>query len=446
MRTDQTFHHAPAATRRGRRQVRRAMGMAGVLIAVAAALVGSVPAQAAEIVVVDTWDHPADLHDLATDSLGQTFDVPAGAEPVDTVGGAFATYGGTTSGVTLTLRAAGPAGAVVGTEVFENLRDNAWVELTLDAPLEPGSYYLEATDPVGLVAWWSNTADLYSAGSAQLNGAAVAGDRTILVRKTMPTPPASAVVDIAHRGASAAAPENTVAAIERAVDQRAGFVEVDVQRTADGELVILHDTMLARTTNVEAVFPERAPWNVADFTLAEIKQLDAGSWFSADFAGEPIPTLREVVEALGPRTGLLLELKRPDLYPGIEAQIHEELSSVRGYLNRTLRTGRLVVQSFDVDSMRTYHELAPAVPIGLLHSSPPAQDELLEASTWADQINVAFTVTDRRLVDRIHALGMTISVWTLDTEQLMRQFLGLGVDGIITDHPDLLREILNRTA
>lgn len=442
MRTDQTFHHRFSA--RGPRRGRRAMGAVGVLIVMVAAFVGAAPARAAEIVVVDTWDHPADLHDPATTSLGQTFDVPAGAAAVDTVGGAFATYGGTTSGVTLTLRASGPAGAVVGTEVFTNLRDNAWVELILDAPLEPGSYYLEASDPVGLVAWWSNTADLYAAGSAQLNGAAVAGDRTILVRKTMPAPPLSAVVDIAHRGASAAAPENTVAAVERAVEQRAGFVEVDVQRTADGELVILHDTTLARTTNVEALFPDRAPWNVADFTLAEIEQLDAGSWFSPDFAGEPIPTLREVVDALGPRTGLLLELKRPDLYPGIEARIHAELSAVRGYLNRSLRTGRLVVQSFDAGSMRTYHELAPEVPIGLLYSSPPRQDELLEASTWVDQVNMAFTVTDRRLVDRIHALGMTISVWTLDTEQLMRQFLGLGVDGIITDHPDLLREILNR--
>ncbi|SEE27788.1 glycerophosphodiester phosphodiesterase [Jiangella alba] len=441
MPSDQTFHHAPAVTRVGRRRVRR---VTGVLVAMAVAFVGAAPAQAAEIVVVDTWDYPADLHDPATTSLGQTFDVPAGAAPVDTVGGVFATYGSTTSGVTLTLRAAGPGGAIVGTEVFVNLTDNAWVELTLDAPLEPGSYSLEATDPVGPVAWWSNTADLYAAGSAQLDGAAVAGDRTILVRKTMPAPPASAVVDIAHRGASGVAPENTVAAVERAVEQRAGFVEVDVQRTADGELVVLHDTMLARTTNAEAVFPDRAPWNVADFTLAEIRQLDAGSWFSADFAGEPIPTLREVVDALGPRTGLLLELKRPDLYPGIEAQIHAELSAVRGYLNRSLRTGRLVVQSFDAASMRTYHEVAPEVPIGLLYSSPPTHDELLAASVWVDQINMAFTVTDRRLVDRIHALGLTVSVWTLDTEQLMRQFLDLGVDGIITDHPDLLRDILNR--
>lgn len=255
--------------------------------------------------------------------------------------------------------------------------------------------------------------------------------------------PAPDVIDVAHRGSSGIAPENTVAAVAYAVQQRASFVEVDVQRSADGELVIIHDTTLERTTNVEEVFPDRAPWNVGDFTLAEIRQLDAGSWFSPDFAGEPVPTLREVVEALGPRTGFLLELKSPDLYPGIEAQIHEELSSIPGYLPRSLRTDRLVVQSFDIDSMRTYHDIAPEVPIGLLYGSRPSDDELVDASTWAEQVNPSYRVTDQELVDRIHELGMTISVYTIDTGQLMREYINLGVDGIITNYPGVLRDILN---
>jgi len=254
--------------------------------------------------------------------------------------------------------------------------------------------------------------------------------------------PAPDVIDVAHRGSSGIAPENTVAAVAYAVQQRASFVEVDVQRSADGELVIIHDTTLERTTNVEEVFPDRAPWNVGDFTLAEIRQLDAGSWFSPDFAGEPVPTLREVVEALGPRTGFLLELKSPDLYPGIEAQIYEELSSIPGYLPRSLRTDRLVVQSFDIDSMRTYHDIAPEVPIGLLYGSRPSDDELVDASTWAEQVNPSYRVTDQELVDRIHELGMTISVYTIDTGQLMREYINLGVDGIITNYPGVLRDIL----
>lgn len=250
------------------------------------------------------------------------------------------------------------------------------------------------------------------------------------------------VVDVAHRGSSGAAPENTVAAVEFAVDQRSSFVEVDVQRSADGELVIMHDVTLARTTNVEEVFPDRAPWNVADFTLEEMRQLDAGSWFSSDFAGEPVPTLREVVEALGPTTGFLLEFKSPALYPGIEAEIHEELAAIPGYLDRALRTGRLVAQSFDIESMRTYHEVAPDVPIGLLYSARPTEDELVEASSWAEQVNPSFRVTDQALIDRIHELGMTISVYTINTGQEMRQYINLGVDGIITNYPGVLRDIL----
>ncbi|PSL01543.1 glycerophosphoryl diester phosphodiesterase [Haloactinopolyspora alba] len=254
--------------------------------------------------------------------------------------------------------------------------------------------------------------------------------------------PEADVVDIAHRGSSGSAPENTVAAVEYAVDQRSSFVEVDVQRSADGELVIMHDVTLERTTNVEEVFPDRAPWNVGDFTLEEMRQLDAGSWFSPDFAGEPVPTLREVVEALGPRTGLLLELKSPSLYPGIEAQIHEELSSIPGYMERSLRTGRLVVQSFDIDSMRTYDEIAPEVPVGLLYGSQPTEEELVEASTWAEQVNPSYRVTDAALVERIHELGMTISVYTINSGQLMREYINLGVDGIITNYPGVLRDIL----
>lgn len=253
--------------------------------------------------------------------------------------------------------------------------------------------------------------------------------------------PARDIVDIAHRGSSGSAPENTVAAVDFAVGQHASFVEVDVQRTADGELVIIHDTTLARTTNAEQVFPGRAPWNVSEFTLAELKQLDAGSWFSSDFAGEPIPTLREVVEALGQRTGFLLEFKAPELYPGIEADVAEELAEIPGYLRAAVDDGRLVAQSFDHESMSTFREVSPEVPIGLLYDVRPTDAELVAAGEWAAQINPGHQVVDQALVERIHELGMTISVYTLNTGQLMRQYLNLGVDGIITDYPGVLRDL-----
>ncbi len=254
--------------------------------------------------------------------------------------------------------------------------------------------------------------------------------------------PANDVVDIAHRGASGSAPENTVAAVKTALQKKSSFVEVDIQRSADGELVIIHDTTLSRTTNVEEVFPDRSPWLVSDFTLAEMRQLDAGTWYSPDFAGEPIPTLREVVNALGKRAGLLLELKNPELYPGIETEIDKELSSIPGYMRGALAKDKLVIQSFNHVSVRTYDDIAPAVPTGLLFGTRPTDAELVAASGFAEQINPSYRVTDQSLVHRVQELDMTISVYTLNTGQLMRQFINLGVNGIITDYPAVLRDIL----
>lgn len=255
--------------------------------------------------------------------------------------------------------------------------------------------------------------------------------------------PGPEVVDIAHRGSSGSAPENTIAAVDLALRQKSSYVEVDVQRSADGELVIFHDTTLTRTTDAEEVFPNRAPWRVGDFTMAELEQLDAGSWFGPEFAGEPIPTLTETIDAIGRRAGLLLELKSPELYPGIEDQVVDELESDRGWLRSALRRDLLVVQSFNHPSMRVVDSLARQIPVGLLYGYRPTTPELVAASDWAEQINPSFRVTDQALVDEVHSLGMTISVYTLNTGQLMRQYIALGVDGIITDYPVVLRDILS---
>ena len=130
---------------------------------------------------------------------------------------------------------------------------------------------------------------------------------------------------IAHRGASAYAPENTVPAFRLAADQGATFVEFDLRLTRDGQLVVLHDDTLERTTDVEAIYPDRgraetpgAPrhWPLADFTLAELARLDAGTWFDSRFAGTRLPTFRDTIDALKGRSGLFIELKSPERYPG----------------------------------------------------------------------------------------------------------------------------------
>lgn len=255
--------------------------------------------------------------------------------------------------------------------------------------------------------------------------------------------PAPAVEVTAHRGSSGAAPENTLAAVRLALAQKSDVVENDIQRTLDGELVIMHDVTLARTTDVEQVFPDRAPWNVRDFTLAEIKRLDAGSWFAPEFAGERVPTLAEWVGAVGDRAGMLLEPKAPELYPGIEIDLDKELRSLPAF-TRALQRDRVVVQSFNHPWLRAYKDLAPDVTVGLLFGSKPTPADIAAAATWAQQVNPALGAIDEATVDLIHAQGMEAHVWTVNAGQDMRRAIRWEVDGIITNYPQVLRDILRR--
>ena len=246
---------------------------------------------------------------------------------------------------------------------------------------------------------------------------------------------------IAHRGSSGAAPENTLAAVRLAIRHDSDVVENDIQRTRDGELVTMHDTTLDRTTDVEQVFPARAPWNVGDFTLEEIKRLDAGSWFAPRFAGQEVPTLEEWVNAVGRKAGMLLEPKSPALYPGIERDLDKELRSLPAF-NRALRDDRVVMQSFDHVWLRQYKHLAPDVPVGLLYGTDPTEAEVTAAATWAQQVNPALGAIDEDTVERVHAHGLETHVWTVNAGQDMYTAMEWQVDGIITNYPQVLRDII----
>ncbi|MFE0731845.1 glycerophosphodiester phosphodiesterase [Streptomyces antibioticus] len=248
---------------------------------------------------------------------------------------------------------------------------------------------------------------------------------------------------IAHRGASAYAPENTLAAVDEAAARGVVWVENDVQRTKDGELVVIHDDSLRRTTDVEEVFPDRAPWKVADFTAAEIARLDAGGWFGPAYADTRVPTLKEYVDRVERNhQKLLLEIKNPALYPGVEAQTLKLLSN-EGWLDPRHLSGRLIVQSFSADSLRTVHDLKPAVRTGLLGTPPVA--ELPSYAGFADLVNPSHTTLSRSYVDAVHALTgphgrrMEVFAWTVDDAPAARTVAGYGVDGIISNRPDVVR-------
>jgi glycerophosphoryl diester phosphodiesterase len=247
----------------------------------------------------------------------------------------------------------------------------------------------------------------------------------------------SRVVDVGHRGTRAYAPENTITAFREGVARHADLVEFDVQQTKDGKLIIMHDATLARTTDVEHVFPRRSPWRVGDFTLKEIRRLDAGSWFGARYAGERVPTLDETLRALdGTGTGFLLEVKNPARYPGIGRRVGAELRAHAG----RLAPGRLIVQSFDWGFIKRFHAELPAVTTALL-GTPPA-GRLASVRSYADLVNPAQGDVTRTYVARAHALGLRVYPWTVDDPAGMRRLIADGVDGIISNRPDVLRRVI----
>jgi glycerophosphoryl diester phosphodiesterase len=258
-------------------------------------------------------------------------------------------------------------------------------------------------------------------------------------------PPQTAPATIAHRGASVIAPENTLAAVRAAIDLGATAVEIDVHRARDGALVVLHDCTLARTTDVERQLPARGPWWVGDLTYDEIARLDAGSWHDPAYAGERVPLLRDVLQLLrSTGTGLLLEVKKPELYPGIESDLTNELRAVPGYLPAALSDRGLVVQSFDHRSMARFKRLAADVPVGLLGTLPRRQ--LARAATWVDHVNPRHRGLTASYVTAVHEAGLSCYAWTVDRPADLARVVALGVDGVVTNRPELLRSLLDRPA
>jgi glycerophosphoryl diester phosphodiesterase len=270
---------------------------------------------------------------------------------------------------------------------------------------------------------------------------------------------------IAHRGASAYAPENTVPAFRLAAEQRATFVEFDLRLTEDRHIVCLHDDSLERTTDVEDVFPDRARtsgtgtetrrrWLLEDFTLAELRRLDAGSWFAPTFRGTRIPTFAETIEALRGRAGLFIELKSPERYEGIERLVLDELRT--GGLDRPGADPRtpVLLQSFTASSLEILtNTLKTPLPVHFLFGArdaapwiTPAGLERVKRFAAGISPEKAVLQDHRDLVTRAQQMGLRVTPYTFrsasvpkfaDVTAEMRHYLReLGVDGVITDNPD----------
>lgn len=279
---------------------------------------------------------------------------------------------------------------------------------------------------------------------------------------------------VAHRGASAYAPEHTLEAYRLALAQGADFVEQDLQITKDGYLVCLHDLTLERTTDVEEVFPDRfredvsedqtpgsrpaRHWYVSDFTLAEIKKLDAGSWFDPKFKGARVPAWQEAIDLIRGKAGLYPETKGPEVY-GRRGFDMEKLVLDQLKRNRLDRPGSdrktpVIIQSFSPASLQKMrYELKTKLPLVLLISSDPQRKWLTEtgmkqAARFASGIgpNKNLILQNPDIVKLAHDAGLTVTPYTFrsantgrfrDVREEMRHFLyDLGVDALFTDNPD----------
>ncbi|OHB79069.1 MAG: hypothetical protein A2W31_01900 [Planctomycetes bacterium RBG_16_64_10] len=234
---------------------------------------------------------------------------------------------------------------------------------------------------------------------------------------------AAAPLSIAHRGDSLYAPENTLAAFSSATG-KAHLVEFDVRVSADGHLVVMHDSSVNRTT--DGIGP------VAGLTLAQLKELDAGSWFSPTFAGTRVPTIAEALDAI--------------LAAGMTPLVEHKAGAAADYVANLQALGvtaDVVVQSFNWPFLGAVHALDPSIRIAAL-----GQGRLQESvisylqATGADIVAWSYRDVVPADVSLVHGRGMELYVWTVNGEAIIRSFIEMGVDGIITDDPGLVWQLV----
>lgn len=267
------------------------------------------------------------------------------------------------------------------------------------------------------------------------------------------------VVNIAHRGARSLAPENTLAAARKALEIGADLWEADVGVTADGELILFHDDSLARTTDAETRFPDRTPWAFTTFTLAEIRTLDAGTWFfetdpfgqvaagavspavQATYRSEKVPTLREALiftRDAGWRVNL--ELKR--LPPPLERfPVVERVLALVDELE--MPPQQVILSAFNHDWLRQVQALRPDIEvqalIGYSFTAPLDWGDLSFAT-----YNARSTLITEERIREVTSQGIAVNLFTVNEEDDMLRFVAAGAAGLFTDFPQRLRALEQR--
>jgi len=223
----------------------------------------------------------------------------------------------------------------------------------------------------------------------------------------------------AHRGDSSNAPENTLAAFRRAVDLGVEWIELDVHPTRDGQLAVIHDPTLDRTTTGSGP--------VGEHSLAEIQELDAGAWFSPEFVGERVPTLAEVVELVAPtQTRLNIEIKHSSKVEVVVNQVADILKSAEC-------EQRFVVSSFDLAALQAMRRMAPEITLALIGDGPEILDTALtENIPW---IHASWKTAYPDVIETAHASGLLVNIWTMDDPAQYIHWARRGTDKLCTNRP-----------
>ncbi|HSN72150.1 MAG TPA: glycerophosphodiester phosphodiesterase, partial [Steroidobacteraceae bacterium] len=236
--------------------------------------------------------------------------------------------------------------------------------------------------------------------------------------------PLDTVEIIAHRGAAGRAPENTLASVRAAIEDGADWIEIDVQETADGEVVVVHDSDFMKLAGVNLKV-----WNG---TFEQIRAIDVGGWFGAEFAGERVPTLAEVLgEAAHARARVVIELK----YYGHDQQLEQRVAEI---VEAAGMVDRVAIMSLDYRGVQKFRALRPDWPVGVLMARGLGRTSELDADFLAVNAGMA----RRHFIRAAHAAGKQVYVWTINDPVAMSSMVSLGVDALITDEPALARRVL----
>ncbi len=228
----------------------------------------------------------------------------------------------------------------------------------------------------------------------------------------------------AHRGSSSGAPENTMAALEKAVEEMADRAEIDVQETADGVIVLCHDTSLKRVAGVNK--------KVSDLTLEQIKKLDVGSWFSSEYQGEQIPTLEEVMEYAKGKIDLNIEIKNLGNSSGLPEKVIE-------LVEKHEMQEQCVITSTNRFYLKRVKAVNPEIRTGYIISAAYGN---FYSDEFIDLISIRSSFVTERMIESAHEAGKAVHAWTVNGKVEMERLKQLGVDDMITDRPVLAREIL----